>query len=122
MVVAIRPLIMSKHEGTVLVISIVCTPASMAVRHAWKPASASSVRSTPHRRLGKTSAIDLMDRLRLVEGGCRTHYHARGDGGRAARAAAPLVCGGGSRVLERDVSSRGRTHLPQFSALGVVRG
>src|SRR2546430_13659710 len=68
MVVAIRPLIMSKHEGTVLVISIVFTPASMAVRQAWKPASALSVRSTPQRRLGKTSAIDRIDRLRLVEG------------------------------------------------------
>src|SRR3989442_11456667 len=68
MVVAISPLIMSKHEGTVLVISIVFTPASMAVRQAWKPASALSVRRTPQRRLGKTSAIDRIDRLRLVEG------------------------------------------------------
>src|SRR5207302_5586677 len=101
MVVAIRPLIMSKHEGVVLVISIVCTPASMAVRHAWKPASASSVRSTPHRRLGKTSAIDLIDRLRLVEGQCHAHYPARCDG-REARAAAQLVDAGRPPIHRRD--------------------
>ena len=33
-VVAMRPLISSKHDGTVFVISIVNTPASSAVRHA----------------------------------------------------------------------------------------
>src|SRR2546425_5340049 len=53
-----RPLIISKHDGTVFVISMVPTPPSMAARQAWKPASAFSVRSTPHRRLGKTSAMD----------------------------------------------------------------
>src|SRR5256885_5455650 len=57
-VVAIKPLINSKHEGTVLVISTVDTPASSAVRHAWNPASALSVRSTPQIRLGKASAMD----------------------------------------------------------------
>src|SRR2546428_7849949 len=108
MVVAIRPLIKSKHEGTVLVISIVFTPASMAVRQAWKPASAFSVRSTPQRRLGKTSAIDLIDRLRLVEGSHPLPCPRRS---RAARAAAQLVGGRGSRVHERDVSSHRRDHL-----------
>src|SRR5438552_2458403 len=68
-VVAINPRIISKHEGTVFVTSIVLTPPSMAVRQAWKPASALSVRSTPHTPLGKASAIDFIDRLRLVEGG-----------------------------------------------------
>src|SRR5438309_6618383 len=68
-VVAINPRIISKHEGTVFVTSIVFTPPSMAVRQAWKPASALSVRSTPHTPLGKASAIDFIDRLRLVEGG-----------------------------------------------------
>ena len=55
-VVATRPRIKSKQEGTVFVISIEPIPASSAARHAWKPASALSVRRTPQRRVGKASA------------------------------------------------------------------
>src|SRR5256885_4669950 len=52
-----RPFTSSKHEGTVLVISIVPMPASNAARQAWKPTSAFSVRSTPQIRLGKASGM-----------------------------------------------------------------
>src|SRR5947209_5582873 len=46
----------SKQEGTVVVISIEPMPPSSAARHAWKPAAASSVRSTPQTRVGKAAA------------------------------------------------------------------
>ncbi|TMD75262.1 MAG: TetR/AcrR family transcriptional regulator [Chloroflexi bacterium] len=40
-----------------MVISIDPIPPSIAARHAWKPASASWVRSTPHSRLGKAFSM-----------------------------------------------------------------
>src|SRR5438067_5605082 len=57
-VVARSPRTMSKQDGTVVVISRDCTPPSSAARQAWKPASESVVRSTPHKRLGKAWSRD----------------------------------------------------------------
>src|SRR5439155_26696502 len=57
-VLARSPRTMSKHDGTVVVISRDCTPPSRAARQAWKPASESLVRSTPHKRLGKAWSRD----------------------------------------------------------------
>src|SRR5690349_6512935 len=80
---------MSKQCGTVLVISMVWMPDSMAVRHAWKPVSASSVRSTPHRRLGKASAmVRKPGRLSLA---LDPHPRAPGAGGIANSKASILV-------------------------------
>ena len=47
------------RTGTVVVISMVPTPPSMAARQAWNPASGSWVRSTPQSAVGK----DLVDAL-----------------------------------------------------------
>src|SRR5438445_6806800 len=109
MVVAINPRIISKHEGTVLVTSIVMTPPSMAERQAWKPASALFVRSTPQTRLGKTSATVRID----LESSRRREAPTtmRGDGGRTVGAPAELVGGRHSFFLQRDVPSDRRDDL-----------
>src|SRR5713226_7914166 len=93
----------------------------MAVRQAWNPASAFSVRSTPQIRLGKTSAIERMDRLRLVEGVTRPLPCLR-NGGRATGAPAELVGSHGSLVLERNVLSRRRDSLAYVYAYGGGMG
>jgi len=56
-VVARIPRTISKHEGTVVVTSMVRTPPSIAARQALNPASGSRVRMTPQSELGNISSM-----------------------------------------------------------------
>ena len=52
-----RPRTISYQEGTVVVISIVPMPPSIAARQAWNAASGLSVRMTPQSPVGNTTSM-----------------------------------------------------------------
>src|SRR5712692_9216355 len=133
-VLASRPWMISKWEGTLVVTSTVPMPPSIAARQAWKASSGFSVRITPATRLGKarsmvSTALELSPSVPAIHPRdqpgaqfatrfCYTLVHTYdrgGDGGGDPRRPARSDRAGGRRIPPRRWVRRHQRPLHRLS-------